>query len=236
MGNASVLKKIWAFRKGSKLSKNKADGLQRDGEEGAALMLSEDEKLLVNATSPRVEHDEFDAQLTAGLDRKSSAPDVYLSGSRGATTWRGEVAIPFFVEKGVSYFNPQMVADEWHAELKNVQRLQKDTAAIVLCFISGETRAVASLVELAQDLQQNKRLVVVLEDVERGTIIGNEIVSEEQRVDLNRGRMFVRDFIRNNPSNAVLCSSLPLSLKFIHDRLMLHQEVALTRKEKSKKK
>ncbi|MBM3735833.1 MAG: hypothetical protein FJW39_08615 [Acidobacteria bacterium] len=115
-------------------------------------------------------------------------PQVFLGGSCGSTTWRRDVAIPILRQAGVTYYDPQLPPGTW-TEADEVRDVQAKAAARVLLFVvSGETRAVASLCEVAYLIGQGRPLALAVEWIpEPATWL-----SAFEREDLNRGRMFAR--------------------------------------------
>jgi hypothetical protein len=117
---------------------------------------------------------------------------VFLGGACGATTWRRDVAIPVLDAAGVSYHNPQLGAGEWTAAHEAADVRAKDEADVHLFVISGVTRGVAGIAEVAYLLACRRPLALAVEDVPEGAVLDGRPVGPSERDDLNRGRMFVR--------------------------------------------
>lgn len=108
---------------------------------------------------------------------------VFLGGACGTTTWRQETAIPLLDAAGISFHNPQLGVGEW-TEAHEVEDMRAKAAAEVLLFvISEETRAVASVAEVAYLIASGRPLALCLRMLPGAS-------AEEH--DLNRGRLFLR--------------------------------------------
>lgn len=111
---------------------------------------------------------------------------IFLGGSCGATDWRKQIAIPMLQAAGIEFFDPQV--EIWTAEEHEARDMEAKARASVLLFvISGETRAVASLAEVAYLIAAGRPLALAVEDVPGDSAEAN---------DLNRGRLFVRSMAR----------------------------------------
>merc|ERR1711907_760639 len=112
-------------------------------------------------------------------------PEVFLGGACGSSTWRRDIAIPALEENGTTFYNPQLEAGAWHSGLIAVEAEAKEKATVLL---------------------------VVVENVPEGTLIAGELVSENERKDLNRGREYLRSVvqqrIKEGHTNVELCSSI----------------------------
>merc|ERR1712167_254765 len=139
-------------------------------------------------------------------------PEVFLGGACGTSTWRRDIAIPALEESGTTFYNPQLEAGAWHSGLIAVEAEAKEKAAVLLFVLDGLSRGVASLVEAAATVMSGRPVVVVVENVPEGTLIAGELVSENERKDLNRGREYLRSVvqqrIKEGHANIELCSSV----------------------------
>lgn len=110
--------------------------------------------------------------------------------------------MPFLRRHGVSFFNPQV--EEWRPELVAIEAHMKAQAR-VLFFVIGQTRSIASMVEVAELMACQRRMVLVVEPFRgesapksagaRGNDCSAFIAShlEAESRDLVRGRTYLRD-------------------------------------------
>jgi hypothetical protein len=103
----------------------------------------------------------------------SSAPMVFLGGSCNPTTWRQDIAIPAFEAAGVTFYNPQVAS--WSPELVAQEAAAKADAAILLFVVCARTRGVASMIEVAELVARNRDVVVVIQDIELGTVFNGHV-------------------------------------------------------------
>jgi len=84
--------------------------------------------------------------------------------------------------------------EEWDPSLIQLEETAKTEADVLLFVIGSQTRAIASMIEVAElaaDPNSNKRLVVVVQDVPANASLGDEKVGPSQLKDLNRGRAYL---------------------------------------------
>lgn len=128
---------------------------------------------------------------------------VFLGGSCNPTTWRRDVTIPALNQAQVEYYNPQV--DFWSEELVQVEAEKKKAASVLLFVIDSQTRAIGSMVEIAEHISAGRRVVLVVNDVTVGTIIGDAKVSVEEAKDLNRARTYLKDLASRHKIRAHSC-------------------------------
>lgn len=116
---------------------------------------------------------------------------VFLGGACGTTTWRRDIARPMLDHAGVTYFDPQLGPGEWTEEREPIEMQAKDEAEVLLFVITGETRGVATVAEIAYYMALNRKLALVVNDISGSA-------SAAERDDLNRGRIFVRTMARKH--------------------------------------
>jgi len=131
-----------------------------------------------------------DAIIPSGVI-KNLNKQVFLGGACGTTTWRRDIARPMLDEAGVTYFDPQLGPGEWTEAREPIEMQAKDEAEVLLFVITGETRGVATVAEIAYYMALNRKLALVVNDVSEST-------SAAERDDLNRGRIFVRTMARRH--------------------------------------
>jgi len=118
--------------------------------------------------------------------------EVFLGGACGHTTWRRDIAIPLLENAGVTYHNPQMGFGDWQENDQLEEMRRKDECLVQLFVITGHTRGVASVAEVAYLIGAAKPVAIVLTDVETGSVIYDRKIDRVEADDLNRGRIFVR--------------------------------------------
>lgn len=148
-----------------------------------------------------------------------TTPFVFLGGSCNPTTWRKDSAIPFFEQRGIAFFNPQI--DDWYAEFEEqVERPAKDKADVVLMYVDGQTRGVASMIEAVSLAGQGRQVVVVLNDIEDGLDIRGQVVTGRELGDLNNGRHYCRaELSKFTDGNVTVCANLDEALEACAARL-----------------
>ncbi|MFN7921643.1 MAG: nucleoside 2-deoxyribosyltransferase domain-containing protein [Bryobacteraceae bacterium] len=114
------------------------------------------------------------------------AEQVFLGGACGRSTWRRDIAIPALERAGVSYFDPQLGVGEWNEACQAEEMRAKAEAEVLLFVINGETRGVATVGEASYYLGAGRPLALAVTDVT------NPELTQAERDDLNRGRIFVR--------------------------------------------
>ena len=108
---------------------------------------------------------------------KETPKQVFLGGSCDPTTWRKDTVIPQLESKRITYFNPQ-VDCEWHDGLIQIEEDQKATAELLFFFIDTQTRAIASLVEVAFLAGADRKLIPAIKDIPGSNAkIGNDVLS-----------------------------------------------------------
>ena len=118
---------------------------------------------------------------------------AFLGGSCNPTTWRKDIAIPAFEAAGISFYNPQV--DNWHEGLIALEANAKANSKVLIFVIDGQTRAVVSMLEALTYAHAGRTVMLVVENIPDGTVIGGEIVTGSQLKDLNRGRSYLRDLV-----------------------------------------
>eukprot|EP00744_Colponema_vietnamica_P027375 GILI01041047.1.p1 GENE.GILI01041047.1~~GILI01041047.1.p1 ORF type:complete len:230 (-),score=33.75 GILI01041047.1:173-862(-) len=140
---------------------------------------------------------------------------VFLGGACDKTTWRKDIAIPLLEGANISFYNPQV--EQWSPELLPLETKAKNEAEILLFVVDGTTRAVASLVEAAFNIGNGREIVIVLQDLTRGSRVSGIMLNEDERKDLNRGRAYLKDLCLSN--NVQLFSSIKDAMVHIVDVL-----------------
>jgi len=133
---------------------------------------------------------------------------VFLGGSHNPTVWRREVCIPLLEDQQISFYNPQV--EEWYEGLVEIENKAKAAAAVLLFVIDNQTRAISSLVEVAEQVTAGRDLVLVVEEIEEGASIAGDLVGKRERLDLNRARSYLADLVmrRCTYADAVVYANL----------------------------
>eukprot|EP00936_MAST-01D_sp_MAST-1D-sp1_P001009 g1009.t1 len=100
------------------------------------------------------------AQQTAN----DSVKQVFLGGSCNPTTWRKDIAMPILDAANITYYNPQV--DEWTPELMKVEADAKRDAEMLFYVVDANTRAVASMNEVVECICRNRKIVLVVQDMD----------------------------------------------------------------------
>lgn len=130
---------------------------------------------------------------------------VFLGGSCDPTTWRADKAIPAMTSAGVKFYNPQ-VAD-WKPELVELETKAKEESEVLLFVVDGQTRAIASMLEVAELASTGRKVVLVIDNIPDGMEVGGEKIAGRQLKDLNRARAYLADIARRH-QNTVLCQTI----------------------------
>lgn len=131
------------------------------------------------------EHREFKSMQTS-----LSAVDVFLGGACNPTTWRKNIAIPTFEERGITFYNPQV--DNWTEELIVLEALVKARSRILLFVLSGQTRAISSMIEVTEYIKTGRDVVMVVQYMPEGVCIRGEKLSSVELKELNGARTRLR--------------------------------------------
>jgi hypothetical protein len=75
------------------------------------------------------------------------------------------------------FFHPLHCAqvDDWYPELVEQEAKAKDEADVVFFVVGPETRAIASMIEVAEIITSGRDLVLVLQDVPREMVINGNV-------------------------------------------------------------
>ena len=124
---------------------------------------------------------------------------VFLGGSCNPTTWRKDIAIPILEAAKITYYNPQV--DEWTPDLMQIEAHAKRDAEMLFYVVDANTRAVASMNEVVECICRNRKIVLVVQNMEASNeLTRDEAGSEALLKDLNRGRDYLRYATRRIPA------------------------------------
>jgi hypothetical protein len=119
-------------------------------------------------------------------------PPIFLGGACGRTTWRSDIAIPILEAAGVPYYNPQLPEGAW-TPAHQFNEMEVKTAADVWLFVlTGDTRGIASIGEVAYRIGSFGKIAIAIEDVPYGAVLNGHVISNAEVDDINRGRVFLR--------------------------------------------
>ena len=90
---------------------------------------------------------------------------VFLGGSCNPTTWRKDIVIPELKRLGITYYNPQV--DHWAPELIELENQAKQNCEILFFVVDNQTRAIASMMEIAFIAATKRKLILVISDFTR---------------------------------------------------------------------
>jgi len=130
----------------------------------------------------------------AHRDTHSLANHVFLGGSCSPTTWRRDIIMPMLERANISCFNPQV--DCWTPELVHKEAVAKKLSKVLLFVVDDQTRALASLIEIMELMLMGRCLVLVIRPIPRGATITGAEINNEERLELNNCRDYVRRLAR----------------------------------------
>lgn len=128
--------------------------------------------------------------------RETLARHVFLGGSCSPTTWRRDIIMPMLESANISCFNPQV--DRWTPELVHKEAVAKKLAKVLLFVVDDCTRALASLIEIMELMLMGRCLVLVIRTIPRGAVITGMPINNDERLELNSCRDYVRRMARQN--------------------------------------
>ncbi|KAH9419367.1 hypothetical protein DERP_005878 [Dermatophagoides pteronyssinus] len=122
--------------------------------------------------------------------------DIFLGGSCNPTRWRSDLVMPQLKKKCLTYYNPQV--DHWGPELIEMESYAKQNSEVLFFVVDNQTRAIASMIEVAFIAALSRKLILVIIDLEPWSeqmVIGNDHISKEEYEYLRRGRQYLRDIV-----------------------------------------
>lgn len=88
---------------------------------------------------------------------------VFLGGSCNPTRWRKEIVIPELKRHGITYYNPQV--EHWGPQLIELESYAKQNSEILFFVVDNQTRAIASMIEVAFLASAQRKLILVVNDL-----------------------------------------------------------------------
>nr|XP_046914773.1 uncharacterized protein LOC124495438 isoform X2 [Dermatophagoides farinae]XP_046914774.1 uncharacterized protein LOC124495438 isoform X2 [Dermatophagoides farinae] len=122
--------------------------------------------------------------------------DIFLGGSCNPTRWRLDLVMPELKKKCLTYYNPQV--DHWGPELIEMESYAKQNSDVLFFVVDNQTRAIASMIEVAFIAASSRKLILVIIDLEpwsEQTTIGDDHICKEEYEYLRRGRQYLRDIV-----------------------------------------
>ncbi|KAI2803884.1 hypothetical protein BLOT_008022 [Blomia tropicalis] len=136
--------------------------------------------------------------------------DVFLGGSCNPTRWRKEIVIPELKRHGITYYNPQV--EHWGPQLIELESYAKQNSEILFFVVDNQTRAIASMIEVAFLASAQRKLILVVNDLPGPKCkIVNDELSVEEYENLIKGRAFLRDVVERQ--GIPIFSQIPVALK-----------------------
>ncbi len=123
---------------------------------------------------------------------------LFLGGTAGNSVWRSEIAIPALQAAGISYDDPQVALKEWTDARVIPETSAKENAAVLLFVLTGESRGIATIAEIAYCIGQKRRIALSIADVSDQTIVNGQPLPSDEVADLNRGRLFLRTMAQSH--------------------------------------
>eukprot|EP00741_Cyanophora_paradoxa_P015895 tig00020909_g15346.t1 len=115
---------------------------------------------------------------------------VFLAGSGAPATWRKEIAEPALAEGRLTYFDPE--AHQRREDASALQAMAKERAACLLYVIDSRTRSLVPMVESVEYVCNGRNIVLVIEQLAAGTLVGRERVSPAEAAEQAAARRFLR--------------------------------------------
>ncbi|CAG2230302.1 RAW [Mytilus edulis] len=117
--------------------------------------------------------------------------DVYLGGSCGDSNWRDKIAIPILRKNGISYVNPFISG--YNQKLIPIQVQAREKCRLLLYVITDRTRSLSSMIEAGYYVGLGCKVILCIQQMKEGAMIGGEKISECGVKDYARGRAYLAD-------------------------------------------
>jgi hypothetical protein len=129
------------------------------------------------------------------MSGSSSTFQVFLGGSCNPTTWRDDIAIPYFKQHNITFYNPQ--ANSWGPELMEIEDQAKEMADLLLFVIDNQTRSVSSIVEAAYVAGCGRQLILVIKPLGCQVTVAGEVLLDGEAEDLQLSHMYLTDLVEH---------------------------------------
>jgi len=118
---------------------------------------------------------------------------VFLGGACGTTTWRQEQAMPLLDTYQISYYNPQQ--EDWTPNMIEEERRAKEDAEVLLFIIGNDTRGLASLVEIAENVGRGREVHATISTIPDPYVVADDLITGSQLDDINRAREYTKELL-----------------------------------------
>jgi len=148
---------------------------------------------------------------------------VFLGGSCNPTTWRQDIAIPYFKQHRITFYNPQV--SNWRPELIEVEDIAKQTAEVLFFVIDNKTRSSSSMVEVSYLAGCGRQLILVMNSFIQPVIINGEYLHRKEVEDLQRSHIYLIDLVERM-SIPVFCdidSALKCTKTILHTKIKVSE-------------
>jgi len=126
------------------------------------------------------------AYLADVAGRRPFVNQVFLGGACDPTTWRQDLAIPILKGDGCAFFNPQV--REWDESCIAKEAQAKAESFILLFVFDEQTRGLATIVEVVENVEAGRRVVISRGFLRPGLVIAGQEVNMEEAMDINMAR------------------------------------------------
>jgi hypothetical protein len=93
---------------------------------------------------------------------------------------------------------PLSQVDDWKPELVQIEAEAKADASVLLFVIDSQTRAISSIAETSEYICSGRCVVLVIKEVQPGTVIAGAEASIGECKDLNRARVYLADIAKRH--------------------------------------
>jgi hypothetical protein len=151
------------------------------------------------------------------------APQVFLGGASGLTTWRREIAIPALQAANITFYDPQLPLHAWTPAREAEEMQAKNQAQLLLFVINHQTRAVATVAEVAYYMALGRLLALSITDLPANATLYNQPLQQPEIDDLNRGRIFLRTMAKAH--NIPVFEDIPGAVQYAIQKLTTRHDI-----------
>ena len=149
---------------------------------------------------------------------------LFSGGSCNPTTWRRDLAIPYFKSHDITFYNPQQ--SNWVPEMIELEHQAKQTSQLLFFVANEKTRNIVSMIEISYLAGKKRKLICCLSKYpENNHKINNELLSQVEWHDLQAGMTVVNDVVERSgiPVFENIDTALECAAKAIKQNLPLDQ-------------